>query len=202
MTMEVKERIIKKATEMFFRYGVKSVTMDDISRELGISKKTLYLHFADKDELVYQMFSCEMEHDECEWQDLQSEYPNVIERLLKENELMRDSFKDMNPSLLHDIKRFHPRTWDSFEQHKKGFLLEQAKLTLQEGIKEGYFRADIQIDILAVLRIEQIELGFSTHLFPANTSILDIQLIFMDHFIRGILTKKGLEIYEHFKNKQ
>ena len=202
MTMEVKERIIKKATEMFFRYGVKSVTMDDISRELGISKKTLYLHFADKDELVYQMFSCEMENDECQWNDLQVAYPNVIERLLKENELMRDSFKDMNPSLLHDIKRFHPRTWASFEQHKKGFLLEQAKLTLQEGIKEGYFRADIQIDILAVLRIEQIELGFSTHLFPANTSILDIQLIFMDHFIRGILTKKGLEIYEHFKNKQ
>jgi AcrR family transcriptional regulator len=200
--MEVKERIIKKATEMFFRYGVKSVTMDDISRELGISKKTLYLHFADKDELVYQMFSCEMENDECQWNDLQVAYPNVIERLLKENELMRDSFKDMNPSLLHDIKRFHPRTWASFEQHKKGFLLEQAKLTLQEGIKEEYFRADIQIDILAVLRIEQIVLGFSTHLFPANTSILDIQLIFMDHFIRGILTKKGLEIYEHFKNKQ
>ncbi|MFY7890518.1 MAG: TetR/AcrR family transcriptional regulator [Spirosomataceae bacterium] len=200
--MEVKERIIKKATEMFFRYGVKSVTMDDISRELGISKKTLYLHFADKDELVYQMFSCEMENDECQWNDLQVAYPNVIERLLKENELMRDSFKDMNPSLLHDIKRFHPRTWASFEQHKKGFLLEQAKLTLQEGIKEEYFRADIEIDILAVLRIEQIELGFSTHLFPANTSILDIQLIFMDHFIRGILTKKGLEIYEHFKNKQ
>jgi AcrR family transcriptional regulator len=202
MTMEVKERIIKKATEMFFRYGVKSVTMDDISRELGISKKTLYLHFADKDELVYQMFSCEMENDECQWNDLQVAYPNVIERLLKENELMRDSFKDMNPSLLHDIKRFHPRTWASFEQHKKGFLLEQAKLTLQEGIKEEYFRADIQIDILAVLRIEQIVLGFSPHLFPANTSILDIQLIFMDHFIRGILTKKGLEIYEHFKNKQ
>jgi AcrR family transcriptional regulator len=200
--MEVKERIIKKATEMFFRYGVKSVTMDDISRELGISKKTLYLHFADKDELVYQMFSCEMENDECQWNDLQVAYPNVIERLLKENELMRDSFKDMNPSLLHDIKRFHPRTWASFEQHKKGFLLEQAKLTLQEGIKEEYFRADIQIDILAVLRIEQIVLGFSPHLFPANTSILDIQLIFMDHFIRGILTKKGLEIYEHFKNKQ
>lgn len=200
--MEVKERIIKKATEMFFRYGVKSVTMDDISRELGISKKTLYLHFADKDELVYQMFSCEMENDECQWEELQNEYPNVIERLLKENEFMRDSFKDMNPSLLHDIKRFHPRTWASFEQHKKGFLLEQAKLTLQEGIKEGYFRADIEIDILAVLRIEQIELGFSTHLFPANPSILDIQLIFMDHFIRGILTKKGLEIYEHFKNKQ
>ncbi|MDH4459840.1 MAG: helix-turn-helix domain containing protein [Flectobacillus sp.] len=200
--MEVKERIIRKATEMFFRYGVKSVTMDDISRELGISKKTLYLHFADKDELVYQMFSCEMENDECQWNDLQVAYPNVIERLLKENELMRDSFKDMNPSLLHDIKRFHPRTWASFEQHKKGFLLEQAKLTLQEGIKEEYFRADIEIDILAVLRIEQIELGFSTHLFPANTSILDIQLIFMDHFIRGILTKKGLEIYEHFKNKQ
>ena len=200
--MEVKERIIKKATEMFFRYGVKSVTMDDISRELGISKKTLYLHFADKDELVYQMFSCEMENDECQWNDLQVAYPNVIERLLKENELMRDSFKDMNPSVLHDIKRFHPRTWASFEQHKKGFLLEQAKLTLQEGIKEEYFRADIEIDILAVLRIEQIELGFSTHLFPANTSILDIQLIFMDHFIRGILTKKGLEIYEHFKNKQ
>jgi len=200
--MEVKERIIKKATEMFFRYGVKSVTMDDISRELGISKKTLYLHFADKDELVYQMFSCEMENDECQWNDLQVAYPNVIERLLKENELMRDSFKDMNPSLLHDIKRFHPRTWASFEQHKKGFLLEQAKLTLQEGIKEGYFRSDIQIDILAVLRIEQIVLGFSPHLFPANTSILDIQLIFMDHFIRGILTKKGLEIYEHFKNKQ
>lgn len=200
--MEVKERIIKKATEMFFRYGVKSVTMDDISRELGISKKTLYLHFADKDELVYQMFSCEMENDECQWEELQNEYPNVIERLLKENEFMRDSFKDMNPSLLHDIKRFHPRTWASFEQHKKGFLLEQAKHTLQEGINEGYFRADIQIDILAVLRIEQIELGFSPHLFPANTSILDIQFIFMDHFIRGILTENGLQVYEHFKNKQ
>ena len=90
--MDVKERILQKAEEMFFRYGVKSITMDDIARELGISKKTIYLHFPDKDELVVQVVGREMEKDKCEYEELDNSEANAIEKLIQASldELMKN----------------------------------------------------------------------------------------------------------------
>lgn len=200
--MEIKERIIKKSKELFFRYGVKSVTMDDIANELGISKKTIYLHFEDKDDIVYQLFLGEMVEDKCEWDDLYNTSSNVIERMVKSMELIKQAFSEVNPTTLFDIKKYHPRAWNIFQEHKQRFILENLKKDLVEGIEQGYFRAEIKIDILAKMRLEQIEMGFDPHIFSITQhTLVEVQLELLDHFIRGVLTNKGTQIYNEYQPK-
>ncbi|MEA5402446.1 TetR/AcrR family transcriptional regulator [Arcicella sp. DC2W] len=200
--MEIKERIIKKSKELFFRYGVKSVTMDDIANELGISKKTIYLHFDDKDDIVYQLFLGEMIEDKCEWDDLYNNTSNVIERMVKSMELMKQAFSEVNPTTLFDIKKYHPRSWKIFQEHKQHFIFENLKKDLLEGIEQGYFRPEIKIDILAKMRLEQIEMGFDPHIFSITQhTLVEVQLELLDHFIRGVLTNKGTQIYNEYQPK-
>jgi TetR/AcrR family transcriptional regulator, cholesterol catabolism regulator len=195
--MEIKERIIAKAREQFFRYGVKSVTMDDIASELGISKKTIYLHFEDKDAIVHQLMMAEMANDKCEWEELDKTTKNVIEKTVKSMDIIRQAFAEINPSTFFDIKKYHPKTWELFQDHKQNFIMDSIRRELLEGIEQGFFRADIKVDILAKMRLEQIELGFDPQIFsPSKFSIVDVELTMLDHFIRGVLTEKGLEVYQ------
>jgi AcrR family transcriptional regulator len=200
--MEIKERIIAKAREQFFRYGVKSVTMDDIARELGISKKTIYLHFEDKDAIVHQLMVAEMANDKCEWDELDGSSDNVIEKIVKSMDIIRQAFAEINPTAFFDIKKYHPKTWELFQEHKQNFIMETIRKELLQGIEQGFFRADIKVEILVRMRLEQIEIGFDPQLFPPNKfSIIEVELTMLDHYIRGILTLKGLEVYQEFMNK-
>ena len=197
--MEIKERVIAKAREQFFRYGVKSVTMDDIARELGISKKTIYQHFEDKDAIVHQLMMAEMANDKCEWDELDGSSNNVIEKIVKSMDIIRQAFAEINPSTFFDIKKYHPKTWQLFQDHKQNFIMESIRKELLEGIKQGFFRADIKVEILVRMRLEQIEIGFDPQLFPPNKfSLIEVELTMLDHYIRGILTPKGLEVYQEF----
>jgi len=197
--MEIKERIIAKAREQFFSYGVKSVTMDDIASELGISKKTIYQHFEDKDAIVHQLMMGEMLQDRCEWGNLCNISKNVIDKTVKSMEIIKKAFAEINPSAYFDIKKYYPKTWLIFQEHKQTFIMEFIRKDLLEGIEQGFFRPEIKIDILVRMRMEQIETGFNPHLFPQNKfSLIEVELTMLDHFMRGILTTKGLEIYQEY----
>jgi AcrR family transcriptional regulator len=197
--LEIKDRIIAKARELFFRYGVKSVTMDDIASDLGISKKTIYLHFEDKDDIVYQLMLWEMNQDKCDWDDLEKTSKDVIERTVKSMELIKQAFTEINPTAFFDIKKYHPKSWQIFQDHKQNFILASIIKDLKDGIEQGYFRPDIKVDILAKMRLEQIELGFDPQVFPPQKfSIVEVELTMLDNFIRGILTEKGLQVYQEY----
>jgi TetR/AcrR family transcriptional regulator, cholesterol catabolism regulator len=198
--MEIKERIIAKAREQFFRYGVKSVTMDDIASELGISKKTIYQHYEDKDAIVHQLMLGEMENDKCDWELLNQNSKNVIEKTVKSMDIFKQVFSEINPSTFFDIKKYHPKTWELFQEHKQNFILVAIKQDLIEGIEQGFFRPEIKVDILAKMRMEQIELGFDPQIFPPNKfTVVEVELTLLDHFIRGVLTEKGLEEYQAYQ---
>jgi len=200
--VDVKERILQKAEEMFFRYGVKSITMDDIARELGISKKTIYLHFPDKDDLVYQVVGREMEKDKCEYEVLDNSEANAIEKLIQASEMMRHTLVTVNPRLLYEIQKYHPRAWQHFEGHMQDFALTGITKDLRQGIEEGLFRAELDVPVVARLRLKQIEIGFDNQLFPPEQfSLLRVQIEMLDHFVRGIVTKRGCEMYEIYREE-
>jgi TetR/AcrR family transcriptional regulator, cholesterol catabolism regulator len=198
--MEIKERILNKASEMCFRFGIRSVTMDDIAKDLGISKKTIYQHFDDKDEIIYQVMQSEMAKDKCEWADLEKMSKNLLDKMKNTVDLMRKTMEGMNPAIIFDIKRYHPRAWNVFENHKKDFMMDNVTKDLNQGIKEGMFRSEINVEFMAKYRMEQVELGFNPDVFPTNKfNIVEIQTTLMDHFIRGILTEKGLKEYNSYQ---
>jgi len=199
----VRERILEKAQGLFFRYGIKSVSMDDIARELGISKKTIYQHFIDKDAIVYAGVE---EHFICERRDserMQTEAPDPIAEVVMTSEMMRQMMVDMNPAMIFDLKKYYPRAWDSFTAFKNDFILNIIRQNLLKGIEMGLYRADLNVEVMAKLRNEEIELGFNPQIFPTNQfNPLDIQLALLDHFIRGVVTQQGLNLYEDYLHKK
>jgi TetR/AcrR family transcriptional regulator, cholesterol catabolism regulator len=198
--MEIKERILNKATEMCFRFGIRSVTMDDIAKELGISKKTIYQHFEDKDEIIFQIMKLEMDKDKNEWASLSITSKNLLDKMTSALQLMRKGMEGMHSSIIFDIKRYHPRAWALFLDHKNNFILETVTNDINAGIKEGIFRSDINVSFMAKFRMEQVEMGFDTDVFPSTSfNMVEIQTTLLDHFIRGILTEKGLKQYNSYQ---
>lgn len=182
------------------RFGTRSITMEDIARELVMSKKTLYQYFKDKDEMVLLVTAQELEQDKAEIQAIQEASVDAIDEILRISQTVAESFKNMNPNLLHDIKKYHAAAWQAFIDYKNQFIRHSIIDNLTRGIKEGYYRADLNIDLLAIMRLEQVEMGFDVKLFPPDKfTLVDIQLAFLDHFVRGLLTNKGFEKLESYR---
>jgi len=199
----MKERILSEAEQLFWRYGVRSVTMEDIARELGISKKTIYQHFSDKEDILYQVINQKIHADVSEIECSMQENDNPVEGLLMVLVLMEKSKAEVSPNLLVDIKRYYPKAFALFRKHIDQHLMKSILENIQNGMIQGLYRADINPTILARMRIEQIELAFNNEFFPASQyAMLDIQRQLIHHFVRGMLTEKGFAIYNQYINKE
>ena len=106
--MEHKERILEKATELFMQYGIRSITMDEIAAQLGISKKTIYQFFTDKDAMVEAVVNEEMMRNEADCRDYNLQAENAVHEIFSAMDGMQEMLKTMNPQLLHDLEKHHP----------------------------------------------------------------------------------------------
>ena len=135
--MEIQERIRQKADELFRRYGIRSVTMDEIATQLGMSKKTIYQYYTDKDQLVDAVAVDEIHFSqECCTRD-SAAAENAIEEIFKVMEFVEVMFRNMNPSMLHDLEKYHPGGYKKFLEHKNKFLYEMVKKKYRERNKRG-----------------------------------------------------------------
>ena len=195
----MREKILAEAEKLLWKFGVKSVTMDDIARQAGISKKTIYQHFADKDDVVLQVMQSHLEQDQKDIVCMAIESVDPIHELLRMSEIMRKKNHEVNPSTLIDIQRHYPKAWNVFLQFKEKYIITSITENLQTGIRQGLYRSDLDVEVLARLRIESIQLGFDDRVFPnALTNMLAIQEQLLHHFIRGILTEKGFALYNQY----
>ncbi|RYC68271.1 MULTISPECIES: TetR/AcrR family transcriptional regulator [Spirosoma] len=197
----MKERILSEAERLFWRYGVRSVTMDDIARQLGISKKTIYQHFSDKEQILYQVIQDKISTDVTEMQCVVSETSNPIEEMLIVLEMMQKHQDQLSPNLVMDVKRHYPQAFTLFREHMDRHILKSLLENIQKGISLGLYRPDINPAILARMRVEQIELAFNNDFFPTSEySMIDVQRELIHHFVRGMLTEQGFTIYNQYVN--
>ncbi|HEY0041427.1 MAG TPA: TetR/AcrR family transcriptional regulator [Flavisolibacter sp.] len=201
--MEPKERILEKSHELFNKYGIRSVSMDDIATQLGMSKKTLYQHFTDKEELVDGCFSGILEHHRCRCMADQKQAENSIQEMFLALDMMQEMFAEMNPAVLFDLQKYHPAAFKKFQEFKYNFLYGVISTNLQRGIKDELYRAEIDIDVLTRLRIESVMLPFNTDIFPNNrTHLVHIEQQIFEHFLFGLATSKGLKLIQKYKNQR
>jgi len=197
----IKEKILKGSEELFMRYGVRSISMDDIARHLGISKKTLYQHFADKDELVLKVSRGHLERNITQFDSIRNEAKNPIEELAMISVCMKQNMESLNPTLLFDLQKFHPKAWSEWIAFKGKYLRESIVRNLNQGIAEGYIRADINPEIMAAMRIELVQLAFNPDIFPVNRfRLAEVQAQIFDHFVYGLVTDKGKKLYQKLKD--
>ena len=192
--------ILNGASELFMRYGVKSITMDEIARHLSISKKTIYQHFSDKDELVLIFAKVILQKQQDHILALENNFTNIIEGIMHMSDFVRSTVCNINPSLLFDLKKYFPKAWKIFQTHKKEFLKDHIKRMLVRGVEQGYFRNDINLEVIARMRIEIIEMAFNPDVFPTDEFLMsEVNIQMFKHFMIGISTLKG---YEEFNKLQ
>jgi AcrR family transcriptional regulator len=198
--MDSVERIINGSEELFFQAGIRSVTMDDIARHLGMSKKTIYQFFSDKNELINALVDKRLREDRDQLFALISSSGNMIEELISMTKGAEEIFSRINPVVVHDLQKYHPEAWSRFQKFKAEFLVDTLEKLLLKGIRQGYIRKDIDVKILAKMRVSQIELGFNTTIFPlVEFSTRKVQQQFLEHFNYGICTLNGIAVLNQHK---
>lgn len=198
--LETREKILEGVEALFMKYGVRSVTMDDIARHLAISKKTLYQHFADKDDLVYKMSESFLERAFRQYEEIAQHSKNSIEELSKISVCMKHDMEHLNPSMLFDLQKYHPKAWNLWIDHKTRVITESVIRNIRQGIADGYFRPEINPEVLAITRLILIENAFDARMFPRDKfNFADVQSQLFEFFVHGLCTDKGKKLYQKYK---
>jgi len=201
--MEIRDRIIEEATKEFLLYGTRSVTMDGIAAALGISKRTVYENFKDKTELVYTCLDTLSKQHENKNQEIITTPCNVIDIIFS---FMREGIKAMtsiNPVFFLDMKKYYPEKWNEIQEAGTKNAFNMSCNLLKKGIKEGLFRKDINIPIVAKLFNEQMNLLADEKIFPHDEyNFPDLFQSLTINFMRGISTLKGIEIIDEITGRQ
>ena len=202
--MEVKEYIVEEADKLFCQYGFKSVTMDDIAKHLGMSKKTIYQHFSDKDELVNILIEAKLSMQSCEMKDHSVKADNAVHEIFLAISNLNDLLNNMNPKLFYDLQKYHPKAWLFFKNFKEKSLGESIYRNLERGINEGIYRKDIKKEILTTMRLDQVDLLFNQHdHYTKNIyTIAQVMIEITVHFLHGICNEKGLAQLKQYKEQQ
>ena len=198
--MTTEEKIIKGAEELFFKYGIRSVTMDDIAKHLGMSKKTIYQYYKEKDEIIHKLMMGNIKQHECLFSECMQKADNIVDEVFSMMKNIHEIFSKINPQFIYELQKYYPQTWKLFRDFKEEFILKMVERSLEKGKKEGHVRPDVNVKILSRLRMEQVELAMDPTAFsPDKFKILDVQLTLVEHFLYGICTLRGHKLINKYK---
>jgi len=201
--MEAQNRIVTKTHELFMLYGIRSVSMDEIANHLGMSKKTIYQYFKDKDALVDGVINIEIERHHEEFSRYAAISENAIHEMFLALDTAQEMFKHMNPSVMFDLQKYHSAGFEKFKAHKNTFFYEITKANIERGKQEGYYRIDLDADIMSKYRLESIMIPFNLAVFPPEqyTLVTTAKLI-SENFIYGLVTPQGHTLVEQYINER
>jgi AcrR family transcriptional regulator len=194
--------ILERVRELFYKYGVRSISVDDICHDLGMSKKKLY-HFVDsKTRLVEKLLELERQNFEIIFEKHNFEGVNAIDILLIVSRDLGERFRDVSPSMTFDLKKYYPEIYHKHIDERIEFIYSKIQINLQKGINQGMYRDDLSIELVARLYIRRLIDLHNPEFFPADKfSFQTLFDVMFDHFIRGIANQTGIDYYEKQKRK-
>ena len=188
-------RIKQQAKELFMQFGLKSVSMDDIATKLGISKKTIYQFYSDKDALVEEVIQSLIYHNQqcCEMDQRKAD--NAVHEIFLAMDFIMEIFRTMNPSLLFDMQKYYPVAYQKFAKHKNDYLFGVIQNNLTRGVAEELYRPDLKIDVLARFRVESMMLPFNPEFHTkVKQNLADVEEEITLHFLFGLVSAKGYKL--------
>lgn len=189
--------ILSESFRLFRKYGIKSISMDDIARELGMSKKTIYQFVQNKTDLVEKVLNYTMGQESmiCKFESLEN--MNAIDILLSVSRNVSKQLQDLNPANAFDLQKYYPVIYRDFILRKRDHVFEQVKQNFIQGISEGIYRNDLDIDLVARLYIKKlVDVHDPEFLASTNFSIEKVLQVMFDNHIRSIANTEGLKYYE------
>lgn len=196
-----KLHIIKNVGKLYLRFGIRSVTMDDVAQEFGISKKTLYQYFIDKKDLVSQVVDYYLENPMF---DLNGQSDgNAIDHYFCLREHINQILKYFNNNIEFDLKKQYPQLYKRVHKKKREKIFSSTVLSLKAGIVEGLFRSDLEVELIAKLQVGRMlfTLNPDNEIFT-DTEVAKIDLFdkVIDYHMHAICTQKGIEYFKEQLN--
>ncbi len=196
-------RIKETARGLFMQYGLRSVSMDDIAAKLGMSKKTIYQYYADKDELIEAVIGEELTHNQTICERDRKSSANAVHEIFLAMEMVVELFSAMNPSLIYDMQKYHPKAFLKFQRHKDDYLYNIIRENMERGIEEGLYRQDINLDIMARYRVESMMLPFNPDFHTRlKYNLARIGEEFIIHFLFGLASPKGYKLIIKYQQER
>jgi hypothetical protein len=196
--------IIEKISELFMRYGIKSVSMDDVSRQLGMSKKTLYKLVGSKEDLVSKVIQQHLIAEKNDIDEICGHSKNAIHEMLTIGRHVSKMLRQTNPSTVYDLQKYYGKCWTEFESLHQEHVYGVIKNNISNGMKEGIYRGNIDPDIVAKFYVGKSFVLVDERIFPtAKYNKEELFLEFITYHIHGIASQKGLELLEkHLLEKE
>ncbi len=195
----MQESILEKAVHLFMRYGVKSVSMDDLARELGISKKTLYQYFDTKETLLLRTLEFNQSCELGEIQKIKSRVDNALQEIVEIAKMVVTQLQQMSPSLIFDLKKYHPEAWRVLENMQLQHIYAVIKENLEKGIAQGLYRNDFDIEVMTRFYLSSFHNLIDEKLFPpVEFPRGKVFQEYIHHYLRGIVSPMGLRYLEKY----
>ncbi|MCR9171806.1 MAG: TetR/AcrR family transcriptional regulator [bacterium] len=191
---EKRLEILERASTVYMRLGIKSVTMDDLARELGISKKTIYKYFDDKSDLVRSIVRMKTEMDQALCMNCINQNGNAIDDLIQVSKLIAEHIGNVNPTVFHDVRKYHPDAWQVMENHRWGFVLNTIVNNIEKGQEEGIFRDDLNPQVIGRVYVSSMDTLFNPDIFPwPKFTFQEVYSEVIRYHIKGLVNDNGLE---------
>lgn len=200
---ETAVKILNLAKAKFMRYGIRSVSMDDIARDLGMSKKTLYEHFRTKQGLVETISLEFIEMDKKAITEIHDGSDNALDEIVQVARYVIQTLRKVPEITLYDMKKYYHGCWSHFDRFHKEFIYNIIHANIERGKEEGLYRKDADAEILAHLYVGKSMLITDQDVFPMNEypkPDLFRQLIL--YHIHGLASDRGLNRLETYLKKQ
>lgn len=198
---EAKIKILHGAESLFMRYGFKSITMDDVAREMGISKKTLYQYFTDKHDLVNQAVENHLNTEQEYCLNLVKNEKDPIAFLLAISNNFGDEAKHISTAVLYDLRKYFKEAWDKIDAYSKEFIYGQVLQNLIDGKAKGLYRAEINERVVALYYVNMVH--FMVNPENYQKEVRDFHTVHSElviYHLRGICTEKGLKQLEKLQH--
>jgi len=190
---EKEQEFLLKVVQLFSRFGIKSMTMDDIARNLGMSKKTIYQFVSDKNELVFKAMKSIIDMEMAVARRLCDENENAIDMLFALSKDIARKYSQMHPSINYDMQKYHPDAWHIFQEFQTKFVTQCIQENIERGIKQRLYRDNLDPYLIANFYSSKLHMCSDGLIFPPDKySFQTIHLEMMRYHIRGIASEKGL----------
>jgi TetR/AcrR family transcriptional regulator, cholesterol catabolism regulator len=189
--------LLEKSGELFKKYGIKNLTMDDVAKELGMSKKTIYHFVENKAQLVQLTMQSYLEEERKQLDAIVKPAKNSVDEMIQMISYFFNQVREFNPSALNDLQKYYPETWNIYNEYRFHFMLTRIASNLENGIKQGVYRNDLNPDIISKIYIAGIDILINQDFFPAKKYVfIDTYKEYLNYHLRGIVSAKGLKYLE------
>lgn len=197
--MDTGEKIITKAGDLFMQYGIKSISMDEVARNLGISKKTLYQHVNNKADLIQKVMLTHITEEKNAMCNIHENAKDAIDEMMQISRFVSELLQRVNPSVIYDLRKYYTKGWELMESLHFEHTYTLIKENIKKGMEEGLYRPDLNADIIAKLYIGRMDIVVDKNLFPIGEyTFSQIHNNAMMYHLYGIMSTKGIELFEQY----